>query len=112
MASQPALIPHRFQLDQRSREIGRRGLVRAREALAEATARMAAERSDSEHPAPIVHAPGIDSLDLDSQAATAGDAPIRIEVPAPRGTGDAAGAVVASGADGVVALPLFHATAA
>lgn len=43
MATQTRLLTT-FQLDQASREAGRRGLERARAALAEATARAAAER--------------------------------------------------------------------
>jgi hypothetical protein len=44
MATQTRLLPEKFQLDTRSREAGRRGLVKARAALAEATARARAER--------------------------------------------------------------------
>lgn len=44
MASQTALLPRSFNLDARSREAGRRGLTKARAALAEASARNAAER--------------------------------------------------------------------
>ena len=45
MATQTRLIPQSFQLDNRSREAGRRGLVKARAALAEARAKAAAQRA-------------------------------------------------------------------
>ncbi len=44
MAPQTRLIPTSFHLDARSREAGRRGLAKARAALAEATAKAAADR--------------------------------------------------------------------
>ncbi len=43
MATQTRL-PTKFSLDNRSREAGRRGLVKARAALAETTARVAEQR--------------------------------------------------------------------
>lgn len=46
MATQPRLIPHQFHLDRASREAGKRGLAKARAALAEAHSRHAAERHD------------------------------------------------------------------
>ena len=46
MATQTRLLPTTFHLDARSREAGRRGLVKARAALAEAAAKAAAARSD------------------------------------------------------------------
>lgn len=46
MATQPRLIPHTFHLDAASREAGKRGLAKARAALAEAHARHAADRRD------------------------------------------------------------------
>lgn len=45
MATQTRLIPQSFHLDARSREAGRRGLVKARAALAEAKANAAAARN-------------------------------------------------------------------
>lgn len=45
MATQTRLLPITFHLDARSREAGRRGLVKARAALAEATAKAAADRA-------------------------------------------------------------------
>ena len=45
MATQTRLLPTSFHLDSRSREAGRRGLAKARAALAEATAKAAAERA-------------------------------------------------------------------
>lgn len=53
MATQTSLLTapaHRFHLDARSREAGRRGLVKARAALAEATTKAAADRK-----APVDH---------------------------------------------------------
>lgn len=44
MATQPRLIPHTFHLDNASREAGKRGVAKARAALAEARAKVAAER--------------------------------------------------------------------
>ena len=44
MATQPRLIPHTFHLDTASRAAGKRGLAKARAALAEAHSRHAAER--------------------------------------------------------------------
>lgn len=53
MATQTSLLtptPHAFHLDARSREAGRRGLLRARAALAEASAKAAADRkADVDH---------------------------------------------------------------
>lgn len=46
MATQTRLHLNSFHLDTRSREAGRRGLAKARAALAEANARNAAERHD------------------------------------------------------------------
>ena len=46
MATQTRLHLNSFHLDARSREAGRRGLVKARAALAEATAKAAAERRE------------------------------------------------------------------
>ena len=43
MATQPRLIPHQFHLDTASREAGKRGLAKARAALAEANSRHASE---------------------------------------------------------------------
>ncbi len=49
MATQMRLSPT-FQLDRASREAGRRGVARARQALAEAVARSAADaRTDGPH---------------------------------------------------------------
>ncbi len=45
MATQTRLLPTTFHLDARSRDAGRRGLVKARAALAEAAAKAAAERA-------------------------------------------------------------------
>lgn len=45
MATQTRLLPTTFHLDARSREAGRRGLVKARAALAEAAAKAAADRA-------------------------------------------------------------------
>lgn len=44
MATQTRLIPQKFHLDHASREAGRRGLAKARAALAETTARVAEQR--------------------------------------------------------------------
>lgn len=44
MAAQPRLLTPTFQLDRRSREAGRRGVAKARAALAEALASAASER--------------------------------------------------------------------
>lgn len=49
MAEQPRLIPHRFHLDTASREAGRRGLAKAREALAEAHRRNASREHADQH---------------------------------------------------------------
>ncbi|WP_436795335.1 hypothetical protein [Actinospongicola halichondriae] len=46
MATQPRLIPTKFHLDNASREAGKRGLAKARAALAEAHARAA---TDTDH---------------------------------------------------------------
>lgn len=48
MATQTRLLPNTFHLDARSREAGRRGLVKARAALAEAAAKAAADRADEQ----------------------------------------------------------------
>lgn len=45
MATQTRLLPTTFHLDARSRDAGRRGLVKARAALAESAAKAAAERA-------------------------------------------------------------------
>ncbi len=45
MATQTRLLPTTFHLDARSRDAGRRGLVKARAALAEVAAKTAAERA-------------------------------------------------------------------
>ncbi len=47
MAPQTRLIPTSFQLDARSREAGRRGVAKARAALAEAAAKAAADRRET-----------------------------------------------------------------
>lgn len=44
MATQTRLLPQTFHLDNRSREAGRRGLAKARAALAETSARVAEQR--------------------------------------------------------------------
>ncbi|MDZ7675869.1 MAG: hypothetical protein U5K30_12480 [Acidimicrobiales bacterium] len=49
MAEQPRLLPHSFHLDTRSRDAGRRGLAKARAALAEAHRRNAAGEVDDRH---------------------------------------------------------------
>ncbi len=46
MATQPRLIPTKFHLDNASREAGKRGLVKARAALAEAHAKLASDHHD------------------------------------------------------------------
>ncbi len=46
MATQPRLIPTKFQLDNASREAGKRGLAKARAALAAAHEKHAADRHD------------------------------------------------------------------
>lgn len=48
MAEQPRLLPHEFHLDTRSRDAGRRGLAKARAALADAHRRNA-DRVDDRH---------------------------------------------------------------
>lgn len=45
----PVHTPHSFHLDPRSRESGRKGVAKARAALAETIARTHAERADGEH---------------------------------------------------------------
>ena len=50
MATQPRLLPHRFHLDTASRDAGRRGLAKARAALAEAQVRNAKSRRDGLDP--------------------------------------------------------------
>ncbi len=56
MAPQTRLIPTSFHLDARSQEAGRRGLAKARAALAEATAKAAADRIDDHGPLGNDHA--------------------------------------------------------
>ncbi len=46
MATQPRLIPTKFHLDNASREAGKRGLAKARAALADAQVKAASERLD------------------------------------------------------------------
>ena len=52
MATQTELLPQRFHLDAKSREAGRRGLVKARAALAEVQQKNATQRRsaiDTDH---------------------------------------------------------------